>query len=108
MSVIAVVVDLAVAALVAYFIYDGVQEFASKTGTVWERLLAAGKDSVTILWGRFVVIVSGLSGGLVVLADYLNAPGVGDTIKSVIQPQYVMALTIGIGLISEFARRRTL
>lgn len=103
-----IVVDIVLAAIVGYFIYDFVVTFATSTGTIWQRLLATGKQSATILWQRFVVIVTGLSGGLVMLADYLNAPGVGDAIKSVIQPQYVAVFVIAIALISEIARRRTL
>ncbi len=102
------VIDLAIAAVVLYFIYDFVTTYYATTGGVWQRLLATGKQSVTILWSRFVVVVSGLSGGLVLLADYLDAPGVADAIKSVVQPQYMIIVTVGIPLISEFARRRTL
>lgn len=103
-----VVIDLFIAALVIYFAYDLVTSFYASSGTLWQRLLATGKQSATILWSRFVVLVTGLSGGLVLLADYLNAPGVADAIKAVIQPQYVMILLIAIPLINEFARRRTL
>jgi hypothetical protein len=102
------ILDLPIAILVLYFLYDAVTGYIAATGTVWERLLAAGKGSATIVWSRFVVMVSGLSGGLVVAADYLNAPGVASAVQSVIQPQYVMAFTVAIAVITEFARRRTL
>lgn len=101
-------VDLPIAALVLYFVYDFVTSYLAAPGTVWERVLASGKGSATIVWARFVVLVSGASGGLVMLADYLNAPGVSDAIKSVVQPQYVMIMMVAIPLITEFARRRTL
>lgn len=103
-----VFIDFIIAALVVYFVYDFVASYRASVGTVWERLLATGKQSATILWARFVVIVSGASGGLALLAEYLNAPGVSDAIKSVVQPQYVIILLIAIPLISEFARKRTL
>ena len=108
MSVIFGLTDVIIAGIIIYFVYDAIVGYKNSTGTTWERILAAGKGSVTILWQRFVVLVTGLSGGLVILAEYLNAPGVADTIKSVIQPQYVAIFVIGMAIISEFARRRTL
>ena len=101
-------IDLPIAALVIYFVYDFVTSYLAATGTVWQRIIASGKGSLTIVWARFVVLISGASGGLVVLADYLNAPGVSDAIKTMVQPQYVMILLVAIPLITEFARRRTL
>lgn len=94
--------------VVAYIFFDFITSYAAATGTVWQRLLQTGKNSITILWQRFVILVTGLSGGLVYLADYLNAPGVSDAIKAVIQPQYVAGFVIAVAIISELARRRTL
>lgn len=98
--------DVPLALLVGYFLINFVWKFTAATGGVWARLLAAGDQSAVIVWNRLVVICSGLAGGLVVVADYFNAPGVSDGIKAAIQPQYVLILAILVPLISEFARRR--
>lgn len=100
------VLDIPIGLLVAYFVYDFVTSYARATGSTWQRILAAGDNSLTIVWQRLIVICSGLAGGAVTLADYLNAPGVGDAVKSALQPQYVLIFTIALAVISEFARRR--
>lgn len=108
MNIFLLILDIPITALVAYFIYDFVVSYRAAAGTVWQRVLAAGDQSATIVWQRLIVIASGLSGAVVVVADYLNAPGVGDAIKSAVQPQYLVIYAIVMALISEFARRRTL
>ena len=98
------------ALFIVYILIDGFKDFAQASGTVWQKLLAVGKNSATILWARFTGLVAALAGALAFVADYLNAPGVGDAIKSGIgdHPQYVAAFSLFVAVMTEFARRRTL
>jgi hypothetical protein len=71
---------------------------------MWDRLKAAFKHSVTILWAR-VVAFAGLllASGQAVIAD----PNVNDAIHAVLKPEYIPYYVIAIGLITELCRRRT-
>jgi hypothetical protein len=75
---------------------------------VWQRLLAAGRQSATILWQRFTIALAALADVLVWLADFFNAPGVAEPIKSVLQPHYVAGFVVAVAIVGELARRRTL
>lgn len=99
---------LVILVLIACIIIDFLREFATVKGSVWQRLLAAGKGSATIIWQRFLMLIGAGTAALAELADLLNAPGVADTIKSYMQPQYVAAFIIVAALIGELARWRTL
>lgn len=70
-----------------------------------EKIKAWFKHSITILWAR-VVAVAGflLAAGQSVLAD----PNVTGVIQSALQPKYIPYYVIGIGLVTELARRRSL
>lgn len=93
----------------AYFIWMTVSRFMAETdGTVWERLLAAGSDSATKLWARFMVIVGAGLGLLTTAADYLGDPGLSAAIQQYLDPRYVGAAMILISLVTIWARRRTL
>jgi hypothetical protein len=102
------IMDVAVAAIFIYFVIDAVRSYMGTTGTTWERLLAVGKQSATILWARFTVVVTAGTGGLAWVADVLNAPQVSSAITTYMSPRVVAVLMIGAALIAEIARRRTL
>ena len=91
--------------VIADFIHEVV---GAKGATLWQRLIAAGKGSITITWARFCAVVACLSGSLGDIADYFNAPGVGDNIRALLQPQTVAIVSLIAALITEIARRRTL
>lgn len=102
------IAHLVVFLIAALALGDLIYNYVKSTGTVWQRLLAAGKGTATILWARFAMIVTGISDALVALATFLNEPGVAPQIQAVLQPQYVAAFVIGTLVITEIARRRTL
>lgn len=102
------VLDLIVAAIVAYVAYNFITEYAKATGTTWQRLLSSAQGSATILWQKFVIVVTGVTGALVYCADFVGEPGVGDAIKGALQPEYVALASIAIAFISWWARKRTL
>lgn len=102
---ISLIFSLAVAGLLAYIVYDFVAEYRAAAGTTWQRIVAAGKKTETILWARFVALVGCLTDLLVQAADWLNAPGLTDAIREAMQPQYVAGFIIAVALVTEFARR---
>jgi hypothetical protein len=56
--------DLLLLAALGYIVVDAVISYRAAVGTVWQRLLAAGKDSATVLWARFTVCVAAVANGL--------------------------------------------
>jgi len=103
-----IVLNLILFAALVYVVIDFTRSFRAAAGTLWQRLLATGRESATILWQRFTIALASLADAVVWLAELLNAPGVAEPIKSVLQPQYVAALMVAVAIIGELARRRTL
>jgi membrane protein insertase Oxa1/YidC/SpoIIIJ len=91
-----------------YFVFDSVRAYRTAAGTVWHRCLAAGKESLTILWARFTVVATAIVTELAEVADVFNAPGVSAAITTYLKPSVVAAIMVTCALITEFARRRTL
>jgi hypothetical protein len=108
LGIVHIIVLVALMLFIGVIGYEFVKDFATTTGSIWTRLLAAGKDSATILWARFSMIVAAITAALVDASDYFNAPGVSDAIKQVMQPQYVALVGLFVAIITEVARRRTL
>lgn len=95
-------------ALVLWIVYDFVKSYASAPGTTMARLWAAFENSMTILWGRFVMLVSGLATVLISIAELLNASGAVNAIQTYCKPEYVAGLLVLTLVGSELARRRGL
>jgi lysozyme family protein len=71
---------------------------------MWAAMTSSFKNSLTILWARIVA----LAGVLLALCQSLLAdPAVDAAIRQAMQPQYIPYYAIAIGLVTEFARRRT-
>jgi hypothetical protein len=71
---------------------------------MWAKIKASFKNSITILWAR-VVAFGGL---LLALSQSLVAdPNVNGAIQQALQPKLIPYYIIGIGLVTEIARRRT-
>src|SRR5919204_3379674 len=102
------ILDLILFAALVYVVVDFVRAYRAATGTVWQRLLATSRHSATILWQRFTIALAGFADALVWLADLLNAPGVAEPIKSVLEPQYVAVFVVAVAIVGALARRRTL
>jgi len=71
---------------------------------MWDKVKAWFKHSLTILWARAVALA-----GLLLAAgqSVLQDPNVNGAIQSALQPKFIPYYVIGIGLITEIARRRT-
>lgn len=87
---------------------DAVHAYYTTTGTAWQRLLAVGKTSATIMVARL-----GAIGGLALNAAIEIADLVGSPAVSAALTQYVDAKAVGYTLavaaiVVEWSRRRTL
>jgi hypothetical protein len=69
-----------------------------------EKIKTWFRHSLTILWARLVAIAGLL---LAAVQSLLQDPNVTGAIQSALQPKYIPYYVIGIGLITELARRRT-
>lgn len=98
--------DLIVLAFFLYVVWSGVTAYRAATGSVWQKVLAAGRDSLTIVWLRFVGFVGAGIDLLVQGADLINAPQVSAAISSYGNPKIVAGVLIGVAVIGEWARRR--
>ncbi|MDO9414011.1 MAG: hypothetical protein Q7T81_15685 [Pseudolabrys sp.] len=72
---------------------------------MWDKIKSSFMHSITILWAR-AVACAGLA--LVAVEALLQDPSVSAAVQSVLQPKYVPYYVIGIGLVTELARRRSL
>lgn len=89
-----------------YIIYTFFAGYLASSGTRWMRMKLAFEGSLTILWSRFVILVSFVGAFAVNAADYFNLPGVADVLHQIFQPTVVLLITAFISIISEMARRR--
>lgn len=103
MTLILILVTLAI---VGWLIVTTYLNYRKATGTVWQRLLSAADDSATLLWSKFMLLVSALTGVLTSAADYFGDPSLSAAIKEVLQPQYVAYFAIFVTFITILARRR--
>jgi len=102
------VINLVLFALLLFVVFDSIRAWRSSSGTLWQRLLAIGKQSATVLWSRFCILVAVLADALIQLADFVGSPGVAGAIQQYLKPSTVAAIMVAVAVISEWARRRTL
>jgi hypothetical protein len=93
-------------AIVGWLIVTTYLNYRKATGTTWQRLLSAADDSATLLWSKFMLLVSALTGVLTNAADYFGDPSLSSAIKEVLQPQYVAYFAIAVTFITIWARHR--
>lgn len=100
---------VAILALAAYVAYTIVGQYRAASGSTWDRLLAAGRQSATILWTKFSVLLAALVSQLDNLADLAGAPEAKTFIDSWIgNPKAVAAIMLGLTAITFLARKRTM
>lgn len=71
---------------------------------MWDKIKASFKHSVTILWARIQVLAGLAAAAAMGLASDPNVIG---ALQSLLQPKFIPYYVIGIGVITEIARRRT-
>lgn len=106
MRLVLLVVTLALFARVVFLMWKGYS--AAAGGSQWERWLAAGRHSASVLWANFITVVGALLAGVAGLADLAGAPGISTAIQQYMDPQWVGIGMIAIAVVIEVARRRTL
>lgn len=94
-------------ALAVYLLVDGVYLYRQAIGSVWQKLIAAGQGSLTILWQRIIMVSTGFVTSLVWIADAINEPMLSQAINAYLKPNVVAAIMIGAAAITVWARKRT-
>ena len=109
MGLIRLAIGGGLAALALYFVYDLVSRYKTATGTTWQRILAAGHDSATMVWSKFLLVLAGIVANLDSLADLAGQPQVKEYIDLAVgNPKTVALIMLGISLVTMLARFRTL
>lgn len=104
---IRIVFDVAIAALFCYIAVTVYLQYRKQVGTTWERLLGAAKDSATILWSKFCILLACVVGQLDSLADLFGAPELKDFINTWIgNPKVISGVMLAIASITIYARMR--
>jgi hypothetical protein len=102
-------IDLLILGILLAFGWHMVRQYRKATGSTWERLLSAGKESATILWGKFCILLSGLIASLDSLADLLNMPELKTYIEMALgNPKAVAGVMLALSVVTIYARKRTL
>lgn len=97
---------LAVLGYVAWTIYSAYRK-APDSGSRMDRLWVAMKDSGTIFWNKFVVILAAVVAQLDNLADFLNMPQLKDYINLALSnPKTVALIMLLISTVTIVARMR--
>lgn len=98
-------VGLAIALLVG--IYTKAYIATDPTLSWYKRLYAALKASATMGWSALVIFSTKTLDVFGLVADQFSA-GVGDQLRSVVDPKYGAAIIVGIMVVTIIARLRTL
>ena len=97
------------AIVAVYVAYDIYSRYRTATGSTWDRLLAAAKDSATMLFGKFTIILAGIVGALNDFLDAIGQSQLKEYVDAALgNPKAVAGVMIGIAVVSMAARMRTL
>lgn len=102
------VIVVALFAVVGWQLYETVLAYRRATGTTWERLKAAFKDSATIAWTRLNALSVSLGTLVTTASDWAGMPGIKDAVTPYLTPQFLLVYTLVILIGNEIARRRSL
>jgi len=96
----------ALAIWIAYGLWDG---YRKAEGTTWQRLLSTARNSATMLWQKFCLLLAGLVGSLDSLADLAGLPEVKTYIELALgNPKVVAGVMVAVAVITLKARARTM
>lgn len=87
---------------------DAVHGYVTGTGNVWDKMLAVGKSSASIMSARVGMIGGFGLQAIVSLAEVIASPGVKAFVDQYINASAVGYTMIAAAVIAEIARRRTL
>ena len=104
-----IVVEATLAAIAVYYIVVTYMRYRSGVGTQWERLIAAASNSATMLWSKFVLVLSAVVSQLDNVADFLGQPEMKGYIQTLIgNPKIIATVMALIAIVSMMSRARTL
>ena len=94
--------------VLAYVLWTVWNEYRKQQDGTWmDKLWAAMKQSATIFWNKFVIILAAVVAQLDNIADFLNMPQLKDYINLALSnPKTVALIMLIISSISIFARLR--
>lgn len=102
-------IEIILISLIGYYAVETYLRYRESTGTPWQRLISAASNSATMLWGRFVLVLSAIVSQLDNIADILGRPEMKDYIQTLIgNPKIVASVMATIAIISMISRARTL
>jgi hypothetical protein len=102
-------IELCVVVLIGYYFYTMVGQYmASTKSTVKERIIEAGNGSMTIFIQRISQIVVGVFALVPDVAAVFGADGVQEAVRGILPTGAVPYYIIGLNILTELARRRTL
>jgi len=99
---------LALAAFVGWFAWHTYKSYKAATGTVWQRLYAAGMDSATIFWAALMSWVTVAFNFILNIADFFGATEFRDFITQHFSVQWASAIFLGGMFVIVLARLRSL
>lgn len=108
MTTFIVIVYSAIGIVCIVFAWDTVRSYQTATGSVFDRLSAAFKDSLTIAWARLNALSVALIAAVAYGGDLLGAPGIKEALAPLLTPQMLIAYGVVVALGAEFSRRRSL
>ena len=91
--------------IVIYVVGDAIYQYKTTPGTA---IITAFYNSLTLLWTRFCVFVAAVVAFLASAATYFHLPGVADLLQKEVPANVWPFIPIGILIVTEYARRRTL
>lgn len=84
------------------------RKHSADADTIWRKLVAAAKDSATILWSQFCIAAAAIVYQLDAFADFIGAPELKTYINTIFgNPKVVAAIGVGIAFITIWARTRS-
>ena len=108
MQVVRTVILSGVALLAIYIAFTFIREYREARGSTWQRMLEAARDSATIMVQQITILISGIGSIAALLGEWLDMPGLKETVQSALKPEYVVGFIVITALVSWFARKRTL
>src|SRR5882672_4745030 len=104
-----IVFSLILLGLIGVYVYDFVQRYRTSTATTLKaKLIDAFHGSATISVARVTAILASLCDLVPMVADVFGATGVSSAVQGIIPTGAVPYYMVGISVLTELARRRTL
>jgi hypothetical protein len=102
------ILDFAFLGLAIFGLSNMLFWFIKAKGSALDRLVSAGRNSLTIALTRIQLIGGSIIGVSAHAFEFLGAPGIATAIETHLDPKIVGAFAITSAVVLELARRRTL